>query len=153
MGDHVFLKVMPKKGVVRFSKKEKISPRFIGTFEVLERVGEVAYKLALLPSLASVHEVFHVSMLRKYTPYLTRVVADALNRKSWGVLASVASQEWQMFEVIGQFDLQYCDQAQGVFRNLVATPSLLSRVIESQGQDVEVVSIKDKVQSGTRDEG
>ena len=71
------------------------------------------------------------------------VVADALSRKSRGVLASVASQEWQMLEVVGQFGLQYKDQARGVLGSLVATPSLLSRVIESQGHDIEIVSIRD----------
>ena len=59
------------------------------------------------------------------------VVADTLSQKSWGVLASVASQEWQMLEVVGQFGLQYRDQAQGVLGSLAATPSLLSKVIES----------------------
>ena len=74
MGDHVFLKVMPKSGVVRFGKRGKLSPRYIRPFEVLERVGIVAYWLALPPSLSSVHNVFHVSMLRKYTLDLTHVV-------------------------------------------------------------------------------
>ena len=74
VGDHVFLKVMSKRGVVRFSKRGKLSPRFIGPFEILERVGTVAYQLALLPSMSSVHEVFHVSMLRRYTPDPTHVV-------------------------------------------------------------------------------
>ena len=60
------------------------------------------------------------------------VVADALSRKSQGVLASVASREWQMLEVIEQFGIQYRDQAQGVLGSLAAKPSLLSRVIESQ---------------------
>ena len=68
VGDHVFLKVMPKRGVVRFGKQGKLSPRFIGPFEILERVGTVAYQLALPPSMSGVHEVFHISMLRKYTP-------------------------------------------------------------------------------------
>ena len=58
---------MPKRGVIRFGKQGKLSSRFIGPFEVLERVGAVAYRLALLPSLSGVYEVFHVSMLRKYT--------------------------------------------------------------------------------------
>ena len=65
---------MPKRGMVRFDKWGKLSPRFITPFEVLEMVGTIAYRLALLPSLLGVHEVFHVSMLRKYTPYLNHVV-------------------------------------------------------------------------------
>ena len=68
MGDHVFLKVMPKRGVVRFGKRGKLAPRYIGPFEILERVGTVAYRLALPPSVSGVHQVFYVSMLRKYTP-------------------------------------------------------------------------------------
>ena len=74
MGDHVFLKVMLKRRVIRFGKRGKLLPRYIGPFEVLERVGIVSYRLALLPSLSSVHNVFHVSMLRKYTPDPTHVV-------------------------------------------------------------------------------
>ena len=73
-GDHVFLKAMLKRGVVKFGKRGKLSPRYIRPFEVLERVGIVAYRLALPPSLSSVYDVFHVSMLRKYTPDLTHVV-------------------------------------------------------------------------------
>jgi hypothetical protein len=67
VGDFVFLKVSPMKGVVRFGKKKKkLSPRFIGPFEILERVGDLAYRLALPLSLSGVHNVFHVSMLRRY---------------------------------------------------------------------------------------
>ena len=51
VGDHVFLKVMPKRGVVRFDKREKLSSRFIGPFEILERVGTIAYRLVLSPSM------------------------------------------------------------------------------------------------------
>ena len=72
--DHVFLKVMPKRGVVKFGKRGKLSPRFIGPFEILKRIGSVAYRLALPPSMSSIHEVFHVSMLRKYTPDPAHVV-------------------------------------------------------------------------------
>ena len=79
MGDHLFLKVMPKRGVIRFGKRGKLSPRYIGSFEVLERVGTVAYRLALSSSLSSVHEVFHVSMLQKYTLDPTHIV-------DWGEL-------------------------------------------------------------------
>ena len=81
------------------------------------------------------------------------VVADALNRKSRGALASIASWEWQMIETVGQFGLQYSEQAHGTLGSLVATTSLLIRVIESQGQDGELVSIRDRVQPGMADEG
>ena len=74
VGDHVFLKVMPKRGVVRFGKRGKLPPRFIGPFEILEMIDTVAYRLALPPSMSDVHEVFHVSMLRKYTPDPAHVV-------------------------------------------------------------------------------
>ena len=74
MGDNVFLKVLPKRGVVRFGKRGKLSSRYMGPFEILERVGTIAYRLALPPSLSGVHEVFHVSMLRKYTPDPNHVV-------------------------------------------------------------------------------
>ena len=65
---------MPKRGVVRFGKRGKLSPRFFRPFEIFERVGTVAYRLALPPSMSGVHEVFHVSMLRRYTPDLAHVV-------------------------------------------------------------------------------
>ena len=65
--------------MIRFGKRGKLSPRYIGPFEVLERVGAVVYRLALPPSFYSVHEVFHVSMLRKYTPDRTNIV-------DWGEL-------------------------------------------------------------------
>ena len=74
VGDHVLLKVMPKRGVVRFGKRGKLSPRFIGPFKILERVGTVAYLLALPPSMSGFYKVFHVSMLRKYTPDPAHVV-------------------------------------------------------------------------------
>ena len=72
--DHVFLKVMPMRGVVRFGKRGKLSPRFIGPLEILERVDTVAYRLDLSPSMSSVHKVFHVSMLRRYTSDPAHVV-------------------------------------------------------------------------------
>ena len=65
----VLLKVSPMKGVMRFGKQGKFSLRYIGPFEVLKRVGEVTYELALPPGLSGVHPVFHVSMLKKYHGY------------------------------------------------------------------------------------
>ncbi|XP_039113924.1 uncharacterized protein LOC120249470 [Dioscorea cayenensis subsp. rotundata] len=64
-GDSVFLRISPIKGAVRFGKRGKLNPRYIGSFEIVERVGAVAYRLALPPDLAQVHNVFHISMLRK----------------------------------------------------------------------------------------
>ena len=66
-----------------------------------------------------------------YHPSKENMVANALSRKSRGALASIASREWRMLETVGQFGLQYNEQAQGTLGSLVATPSLLSRVIES----------------------
>ncbi|XP_022973087.1 uncharacterized protein LOC111471618 [Cucurbita maxima] len=66
VGDHDFLKVAPVRGVLQFGKRGKLSPRFIGSFEILERIGPIAYKLALPPTLDTMHNIFHVSMLRKY---------------------------------------------------------------------------------------
>ncbi|GJW83310.1 hypothetical protein Tco_0156455 [Tanacetum coccineum] len=65
VGDHVMLKVLPWKGVVRFGKKGKLAPRFVGPFEILERIGHVAYRLRLPEELSSVHDTFHVSNLKK----------------------------------------------------------------------------------------
>jgi hypothetical protein len=66
VGDQVFPKVSPIKGVMRFSKKGKLSPRYVGPFLVTEVVGPVAYRVKLPSNLAGVHDVFHVSTLRKY---------------------------------------------------------------------------------------
>ena len=62
-------------GVMRFGKKGKLSPRFVGPFEVLERVDEVAYRIALPPALSGIHNVFHESMLRKYIPDPSHVLS------------------------------------------------------------------------------
>ena len=74
MGDHVFLKVSPLKGSVRFRQKGKLIPRYIGPFEVLQRIGSVVYRLALPPALQGIHDVFHVSNLCRYTPIPDHVI-------------------------------------------------------------------------------
>ncbi|WVZ71061.1 LOW QUALITY PROTEIN: hypothetical protein U9M48_019687 [Paspalum notatum var. saurae] len=63
--DHVYLKVSPMRGIRRFNMKGKLAPRYIGPFKILEKKGEVAYRLELPPSLSGVHDVFHVSQLKK----------------------------------------------------------------------------------------
>ena len=75
IGEHVFLKVSPTRGVIRFDKQGKLQPRFIGPFEILNRVGNVAYRLALPPTMVAIHPVFHVSMLRKYVYDPTHVIS------------------------------------------------------------------------------
>ncbi|XP_062100942.1 uncharacterized protein LOC133806875 [Humulus lupulus] len=82
VGNHVFLRVLPMKGNKRFDKKGKLSPRFVGPFKILERIGEVAYRLAMPPSLSGEHNVFHVSMLRKYVSELSHILSyEALDMK------------------------------------------------------------------------
>ncbi|KAL6313607.1 hypothetical protein AAG906_006976 [Vitis piasezkii] len=66
VSDHVFLKVSLMKSIMRFERKRKLKPRFVGPFEVLERVDTLAYKVALPPSLFKIHNIFHVLTLRKY---------------------------------------------------------------------------------------
>ncbi|KAK9050372.1 hypothetical protein SSX86_000897 [Deinandra increscens subsp. villosa] len=85
-GDYVMLKVSPWKGVIRFRKRGKLSPRFIGPFKILARVGKVAYQLELPEELSGIHNTFHVSYLRKcladesaYVPLDDLVIDDKLN--------------------------------------------------------------------------
>ena len=76
IGEKVFLKVSSWKKVMRFGKKGKLSPRFIGPYEVIEKVGPMAYRLALPPELENIHSVFHVSMLRRYRSDPSHVVSS-----------------------------------------------------------------------------
>jgi hypothetical protein len=73
-GDHVFLKVTSTTGVGRALKSRKLTSRFIGPYQISERIGKVAYRIALPPSLANLHDVFHVSQLRKYVSDPSHVI-------------------------------------------------------------------------------
>ncbi|KAK2452021.1 putative mitochondrial protein [Trifolium repens] len=73
-GDHVFLRVSPTTGIGRALRSRKLTPKFIGPYEILGRVGEVAYRIALPPYLSNLHNVFHISQLRKYVPDPTHVI-------------------------------------------------------------------------------
>eukprot|EP00253_Pinus_taeda_P007223 PITA_07223 len=75
-GDQVFIRIKPNKSTIRFRKGTELSPRFIGPFKVLERVGPIAYRLALPPHLHKTHNVFHVSVLRHY-------IADQSHNLQW----------------------------------------------------------------------
>ena len=72
IGDRVFLKISPWKCVLRFGKRGKLSPRYIGPYEIVSKVGPVAYKLKLPLELLRIHDTFHVSMLRKYKEQVLR---------------------------------------------------------------------------------
>ncbi|XP_021743398.1 uncharacterized protein LOC110709484 [Chenopodium quinoa] len=73
VGEKVLLKISPMKGVMRFGKKGKLSTKYIDPYEIIQKVGKVAYKLDLPNELERVHNVFHVSQIRKYIPDMTHV--------------------------------------------------------------------------------
>ena len=79
IGEKVFLKVYPWKKIMRFGRNGKLSPRFIRSYEVIEKVGPVAYRLALPPKLEKIHTVFHVSMLRRYKSDPSHVASLEIN--------------------------------------------------------------------------
>ena len=95
----MFLKVSTRLGVTRFGRGGKLSPRFIGPFDIIEKIGEVAYRLALPPQISSVHDVFHISMLRKYEPDPSHVL-------QWGglELEADASFEEKAVEILDRRD-------------------------------------------------
>ena len=74
IGDQVFLKLAPQKGIQRMGKRGKLALRYAGPFEIIERIGPVAYRLDLPPNLTGIHDVFHVSQLRKYHPDPSHII-------------------------------------------------------------------------------
>jgi hypothetical protein len=79
VGEHIYLKVSPLRGTKRFHVKGKLSPRYVGPYPIVKRIGKVAYKLELPPELTGVHPVFHVSQLRKCVIVEKKVPAQALD--------------------------------------------------------------------------
>ncbi|KAL0383174.1 UNVERIFIED_CONTAM: hypothetical protein Scaly_0604700 [Sesamum calycinum] len=76
IGDKIFLKVSPWKGILRFGKQRKLSLRYIGSYEIIERIGPLAYRLALTSELSQIHYVFHVSMLGRYRSDPSHVICE-----------------------------------------------------------------------------
>ena len=74
VGEAILLKVSPWKGLTRFGKKGKLSPRYVGPFKILKKVGHVEYELALRPHMQHIHNVFHLSMLKRYNPDFSHVI-------------------------------------------------------------------------------
>ena len=72
----VYLKVSPTKGVMRFERSRKLNSRYVGPYEILDKVGPLAYRLALPPVLSRIHNVFHVSQLRKYVSNPSHILED-----------------------------------------------------------------------------
>ncbi|XP_016724215.1 uncharacterized protein [Gossypium hirsutum] len=66
MGDYVFIKVLPWKKILMFGRQDKLSPRFIGPYHILKHMGPITYQFDLPPELDRIHDVFHVSLLRRY---------------------------------------------------------------------------------------
>ena len=91
-GDQVFLKVAPWKNILWFGLKGKLTPRVIRPFKILQRVGPIAYKVDLPPQLAKVHDVFHVSLLRKADVDLAQILVKSLIPLIQLIPSSIKSQ-------------------------------------------------------------
>lgn len=94
----MFLKISPHRGLTHFGRGGKLSLRYIGSFDIIERIGEVTYHLALPLRLSSVHNVFHVSMLKKYEPDLLHVLECPLFRLAlplvFGKVCTLTPHAW-----------------------------------------------------------
>jgi hypothetical protein len=74
VGDFVYLRVSPTRGVQQFGMKGKLAPRYVGPFEIIEACGPIAYRLQLPPQLAAIHNIFHLSQLKKCIKIPTKVI-------------------------------------------------------------------------------
>ncbi|KAM6556088.1 hypothetical protein CsatB_003107 [Cannabis sativa] len=111
----VFLRISPMKGIKRFGKKGNLCPRFIGPFKILERICQVAYRLAMSPALAAVHDMFYVSMLQKY-------VSDSSHILSYEALELQPNLSYE------EKPVQVLDRREKVLRNkTIAVVKLLWR--------------------------
>jgi hypothetical protein len=97
VGDYVYLKVSPMKGVHRFGVRGKLAPRYVGPYKVLARRGSVAYRIQLPDILSAVHDVFHVSQLKKCLRVPTEVVEilDEKERVTRNNMVKFYKVQWQ----------------------------------------------------------
>ena len=103
--DQVFLKLSPRKGVVRFGKQGKLNPRYIGPFEIVDGIGPVAYRLDLPEEFSRIHNVFHISMLRKYIPDSSHVLETPEIE-----LRDDLSYEEQPVHILGREEKEICNK-------------------------------------------
>ena len=103
--DQVFLKLSPRKGVVRFGKRGKLNPRYIGPFDIVDGIGPMAYRLDLPEEFSRVHNVFHISMLRKYIPDSSHVLETPEIE-----LRDDLSYEEQPVQILGREKKEICNK-------------------------------------------
>ena len=103
--DQVFLKLSPRKGVVRFGKRGKLNPRYIGPFEIVDGICPVAYRLDLSEEFSRVHNVFHISMLHKYIPDSSHVLETPEIE-----LRDDLSYEEQPVQILGREENEICNK-------------------------------------------
>jgi hypothetical protein len=148
VGDFVYLKVSPMRGLRHFKVRGKLAPRFIGPFKILEKRGEVAYQLELLPQLSNVHDIFHVSQLKKclhvieeqipmedldakedlsYQEYPVKILATS-ERVTWNKRTKMCMVQWS-HHTEDEATWEREEELKGEFRSFFSDPS------ESRGGD------------------
>jgi hypothetical protein len=145
--DFVYLKVSPMRGLRHFKVRGKLAPRFIGPFKILEKRGEVAYQLELLPQLSDVHDVFHLSQLKKYlhVPEEQLLMEDMdakdLYYQEYPIMISETSERVTQNKKIRMCKVQWSHhtEEEATWKReeelKVGFPSFFSDPSESRGQD------------------